>query len=613
MAHGEYKEHSSTHGQQFWVVNELGTRRRDGTECEAILWDLAGQPDYRLTHALFLDDSDLALILFDPTDSRDPLHGVEFWLKQLKAGPASRQSLDACQTILVGARVDRGEARLTQEELDEFCHQRGILGGYLPTSAKEKIGLDELLRRMKAQIPWEQKSATVTTLTFKRIKDYVLKLKENRRRRKVIVSPQDLRKLLEKTDKAWRFTDAEMRTAVGHLANYGYVRVLRTSKGEERILLAPELLNNLAASFVLEARRNLKGLGSLEEKPLLEGKYPFRELEKLSAEERDILLDSAALLFLERNICFRETDPLGGKSYLVFPELINLKKPVLENEQPTEDSVAYTVSGAVENVYASLVVLLGYTQTFTRTDQWRSQARYEVGDGLICGFRQDGEGDGELDLVLYFGTNVGRPVRTLFQGLFESFLSRRNLTVFRYEPLLCTQCGQPLDRSVVRTKLREGKTFTFCNDCGEKLALPKAHEPIQLTQQQQAEVETQRRVADLRTRFEQAIFRVQAYVKDQGVKVPECFISYAWGEPQHERWVERDLATDLQKAGINVVLDKWENQRIGASVMRFIERIEQCDKVIVDGSAHAWHGSRKGVCPASTPRGRCQEVIPNLV
>jgi len=89
----------------------------------------------------------------------------------------------------------------------------------------------------------------------------------------VIVSPQDLREQLEKTNKAWRFTDAEMMTAVGHLANYGYVRVLRTSKGEERILLAPELLNNLAASFVLEARRNPMGLGSLEERRLLAGEY----------------------------------------------------------------------------------------------------------------------------------------------------------------------------------------------------------------------------------------------------------------------------------------------------------------------------------------------------
>jgi GTPase SAR1 family protein len=585
LAHGEYKEHSSTHGQQFWVLDQLGTRRTDGTECEAILWDLAGQPDYRLTHALFLDDADLALVLFDPTDSRDPLHGVEFWLKQLKSGrKESGDTEDCCPTILVGARADRGEAQLMQEELDAFCLQRGINGGYLVTSAKDDTGLDELLRRMKDQIPWDQKPATVTTVTFKRIKDYVLGLKENPNQKQLIVSPQDLRERLEKTDGQWKFTDDEMMTAVGHLANYGYLRVLRTSKGEERILLAPELLNNIAASFVLEARRNPKGLGSLEEKRLLAGEYSFPELEKLSEDEQSILLDSAALLFLKHNICFRETDPLGGKSYLVFPELINLKKPVLDDEKPTEDGMAYTVSGAVENVYASLVVLLGYTQTFTRTDQWRNQARYVVGNDLICGFRQDDDSEGELNLALYFGVTVGPPVRTLFQGLFESFLGRRNLTVFRYEPLICTQCSQPMDRSVVRTKLRDGKAFTFCNDCGEKLALPKAHEPIQLTEQQQAEVETQRRVADLRTRFEQAAFRVQAYVNDQRIKVPECFISYAWGEPQHEHWVERDLATDLQKAGISVVLDRWENSRVGASVPRFVDRVLKCDRVIVVGT-----------------------------
>jgi hypothetical protein len=77
---------------------------------------------------------------------------------------------------------------------------------------------------------------------------------------------------------------------------------------------------------------------------------------------------------------------------------------------------------------------------------------------------------------------------------------------------------------------------------------------------------------------------VQAYVKDQQIKVPECFISYAWGDPQHERWVEKSLATDLQKAGINVVLDRWENARVGASVSRFVERIEKCDRAVVVGT-----------------------------
>ncbi|HEV2800892.1 MAG TPA: hypothetical protein VGW12_10370 [Pyrinomonadaceae bacterium] len=149
LAHGEYKEHSSTHGQQFWVIDALGKRRDDGTECEAILWDLAGQPDYRLTHALFLDDADLALVLFDPTDARDPLHGVEFWLKQLKAGMAASSSSEEmeggearkfCPTILVGGRTDRGDARLTQEELDDFCRERGICGGYLRRARRRRRG-----------------------------------------------------------------------------------------------------------------------------------------------------------------------------------------------------------------------------------------------------------------------------------------------------------------------------------------------------------------------------------------------------------------------------------------------------------------------------------------
>ena len=132
LAHGEFKEHSSTHGQQFWLLNQLCKQRRDGAQCEAVLWDLAGQPDYRLIHALFLDDADLALVLFDPTRNDDPLSGVEFWLKQLKveALPPS-----GTPTMLIAARSDRGTPRLTQEELQAFCKQRGITA-YLPTSAK---------------------------------------------------------------------------------------------------------------------------------------------------------------------------------------------------------------------------------------------------------------------------------------------------------------------------------------------------------------------------------------------------------------------------------------------------------------------------------------------
>jgi small GTP-binding protein len=575
LIHNRFEKQESTHGQQFWVYPALGKRRADGTDCEAILWDFAGQPDYRLVHALFVDNADLALVLFDASDLRDPLHGVSFWLEQLQAGQSR------CPIILVAAQTDRGSSSLTPAELAAFCRRHGIVGP-IPTSAATGVGVAELVELMKSLIPWEDKAATVTTATFKRIKDYVLGLKEGNPDGRIIVTPDELRSRLEATDALWRFTDDEMLTAAGHLENYGYVKRLRTSRGELRILLQPERLNNLASSFVLEARRNSKGLGALEEKRLLGGGYDFPELKGLQPDEPDVLLDSAALLFLEHNVCFRETDPLRMEPYLVFPELINLKKPP-EDETATEDGVAYTIIGPTENVFASLVVLLGYTHTFTRTAQWHHNARYEVGEGLVCGFRQEAARDGELDLVLCFGPEVGAPVRTLFQGLFESFLARRNLTVTRYEPMRCLK-GHQLNRAVVREAMQHGDEAAFCSKCGERLTLPTMAEPIQLTREVQAEVESQRNAAEQRTRFEQAVFRVRAYVAEQKITPPECFISYAWGVPEHERWVEKRLATDLQKAGIEVVLDRWHNAQIGASVARFVERIETSDRIVMIGT-----------------------------
>jgi hypothetical protein len=450
---------------------------------------------------------------------------------------------------------------LTQEELVAFCRKHGIVGP-ISTSALKDVGIDELVERMKSLIPWDDKPATVTTATFKRIKDYVLGLKEDKSNGQIIVTPDQLRARLEDTDAGWQFTDAEMLTAVGHLENYGYVKKLRTSKGEQRILLQPERLNNLASSFVLEARRNPKGLGALEEKRLLTSGYAFPELKELPVADRDVLLDAATLLFLEHNVCFRETDPLRMEPYLVFPELINLKKP-LEEEAPVEHGVAYTVSGPTENVFASLVVLLGYTHTFTRTSQWHDNARYEVGDGLVCGFRQEAERDGELDFVLCFCAKAPPWARNLFQALFEGFLQRRNLAMTRYEPVRCPN-GHLLDRSVARRLLKEGKVHTFCNDCGAKLTLPKAAESIPLSPDVQTKVDSDRYAAERRTQFEQAVFRVQAYVSEQKI---------------------RPLATDLQKAGIEVILDRWDNARIGASVTRFVERIEKCDQIVVVGTS----------------------------
>jgi small GTP-binding protein len=374
LAHGQFKEHASTHGQQFWAIPELGLKRADGTECEAVLWDLAGQHVYRQVHSIWLDNVAAALVLFDPSNRQEPLKGVQFWLEQLKG----KGQLPPA--VLVGARVDRGAPTVSRQELDQFCQRYGIRGGYISTSALRGEGLETLLETLKNQIPWDEMTATVTTVTFKRIKDFVLALKEKPDREGVLVSPPALREQLQATDPDWQFSDAEMLTAVGHLETHGYVAILRSSAGEQHILLAPELLVTLASSIVLLADKDPRELGAVNETELLRGAYPFDELAGLSAAESQILLDAAILRFLQHNICFRET--LGDETRLIFPGLIKQKRP-LKDDLPAADDISYVVRGRVENLYASLVVLLGYTPSFTRINQWQNQAQYEMGEREI--------------------------------------------------------------------------------------------------------------------------------------------------------------------------------------------------------------------------------------
>ncbi len=607
LAHGEFKEHASTHGQQFWVVDQLAEKRKDGTRCEAVLWDLAGQPDYRLIHALFLDDADLALVLFDPTDQRDPLGSAEYWVKQLPAN---------CPKILVAARVDRGHVVLTNEELDNFCQRHGIVGGWIETSAFSGLGLDGLLDRMKAGIPWDRKTAVTTTATFKRIKDFVLALKQNRTGQQIVFTPAELRRQLERApaetsvarpesstgvgsgdagppphalrEASGRaillgaFTDAEMLTAVERLASHGFVRLLKLTDGQQRILLVPELLNNLASSFVLEARRNPRGLGALEESRLLEHGYRFPELEGLSEGDHALLLDATITAFLENRLtyrCFRES--WGEAKLLIFPELMKLKKPE-RDDLATEEGVSYAVTGATENTFAGVVVLLGYTNAFLRTDQAQDVAYYEYEKGQICGVRQIPEASGERTFVLFFNSQATKQARGVFEGLVEKILGQKNVQVRRLRPAKCPHCQTPVDRAVMSRRLKEGKPMIYCEDCGAKVDLPP-NEPLLLPLPELIEVVHEETIAEWRTRFEAVAFDVQRWVQAEKRAIPTCFVSYAWGNPAHERWVEHRLATDLQKGGITVILDRWENHP-GADLPGFVERIGESDFVLVVGT-----------------------------
>jgi hypothetical protein len=67
-----------------------------------------------LLHQLFLDDTDVALLLFDCSDPNDPFRGVPYWAKVLKKHAPSHVI-----KLLVSARCDVSPITVDQQQINE--------------------------------------------------------------------------------------------------------------------------------------------------------------------------------------------------------------------------------------------------------------------------------------------------------------------------------------------------------------------------------------------------------------------------------------------------------------------------------------------------------------
>lgn len=116
----------STHGRRVWILSRQVHLRDDGREeiREILLWDLAGQPDYRIIHQLHLSEVAIAIVVVDSRSQSDPFSGVAHWVKALKqarrifGGTSSRM-----KTLLVAAREDVGRVSVSEARLTSFLKE----------------------------------------------------------------------------------------------------------------------------------------------------------------------------------------------------------------------------------------------------------------------------------------------------------------------------------------------------------------------------------------------------------------------------------------------------------------------------------------------------------
>ena len=129
LAGEEFRATESTHGRRIWRLPATEDPDTSGGDREVLVWDLAGQPGYRIVHQLHLGGAAVALILFDSRSETTPLAGVYHWARAIRhAHPVTTGGLN---TFLVAARTDRGGITVSSERIQQVMTD---------------FALDELLR-----------------------------------------------------------------------------------------------------------------------------------------------------------------------------------------------------------------------------------------------------------------------------------------------------------------------------------------------------------------------------------------------------------------------------------------------------------------------------------
>ena len=132
----QYVVSDRTHGMNVWPL-DLPLPPDATLEREALLWDLAGQEDYRLIHRLFLDETALALLLINPQKD-DPFAEAGDWLKALETRRAGTPRATAAD--LLADRRRRNEARQRQDRTISRAARLCRLAGDQRQDGRELLG-----------------------------------------------------------------------------------------------------------------------------------------------------------------------------------------------------------------------------------------------------------------------------------------------------------------------------------------------------------------------------------------------------------------------------------------------------------------------------------------
>jgi WD40 repeat protein/mannitol/fructose-specific phosphotransferase system IIA component (Ntr-type)/phosphotransferase system HPr-like phosphotransfer protein len=477
LAEGKFEATASTDAHWATQMKMPAASSSDKIDREIWLWDFAGQPDYQLIHQIFLDETALAVLVFNP-QSENPFESLAHWDRGLAwAGKPGLVKL------LVAGRCDRGGLMISRKAMLKFAREHGF-AGFLETSALTGDGCERLRDEILSRIDWESIPWTASPRIFKLLRDGILKLRDEG---VVLLRMGELKRRLETQPIGETFIEEELRAVVGLLASPGLVWKLDFG---DIVMLQPEWINKYAAAVIRSIRAQVGEIGVIDESQVLAGELNYTldavrrgairvgdpvtpKMQRLPESDEAIVLRAMHQMFVDRRLCVREEREDGGRQ-LIFPSYFKQELPLDAEHPPT--LVSYQFTGHADEVYATLVVQLWQTKAFENGRLWRYAADFKSATGKRLGLRMVRYEDSTPEICVYFDQAVQDDTKVTFIKYVHEHLLRKARDVVRWRAFVCPHCGHPVtDTELARRVLeRHGKEAQIrCQDptCDKRFPL----------------------------------------------------------------------------------------------------------------------------------------------
>lgn len=461
-----------------WSIPASSTGHGDR---EIWLWDFGGQADQRLIHQLYMDETALVVLVFD-AQKTNVFETLSQWDHDLM-----RSKDESLAKLLVAGRIDASPVRISRDDIQDYVREHKFLK-YIETSALTNQGCSELRSAIVDSIDWNSIPWRSSPLLFKRLKEEIVRLKDEGR---VLMRFNELRDALKIRLPAHEvnFADAELKAVLSLLSGPGVVLELEFGAW---VLFQPELVNAYGQAVIATMRDDPSELGCVSEQRVLNGDLVYGSFKRIAPEdERFVLLEMHRKL-LQRGLCARE---LTEKDVLlVFPSYYKRNRPELVGHPAV--LVSYRFDGIVDEIYSTLVVRLNHTNAFRREKLWQDAAEFVASNGAKIGVKLTRRVAGAASAIeVYCDPNALLGDKIVFVKYVHDHLLQRASGVVRRRHYICQSCSNPIaDLEAAEKRRNSGKDDIGCPMCDARVRL------IDNLEEQYTSVEYQRKVRRLEER-----------------------------------------------------------------------------------------------------------------